>query len=232
MKNHVTGGSPRALSTSLGKMTALRTLKIDVRPELNVNTGLNNNITAPLDSGNVFSLAQLPNLEQLEVSLCLFGHTGGPALGGTMAIPREVLPQTLKTLVLLTNCDWELCGGIGKDGPCWGSMAAALQFLESLGDDLPCFPHLENLAYRFERDSCGDPFRSDSMRRQGDEAAEDSLCSRLQVISASFLNQNVHFLLQEKCYEGWREIDLQELANEQNEWMGGISMEMCADPFL
>lgn len=185
------------LSTILGNMTALRSLEIEIYPDADITSELYHNvITASLGPSDVLSLARLPNLQRLEVPLYMFAHMSSPALGGTIAVPREVLPQSLKHLVLLTRND---CGWpdfhIGE--PCWDSVATALGFLESLGDDLPCLPNLESVAYRSIDYSCGYPLVSAVPGGQDNEAPEDSTTSRLQAVCSTFSKQNVQFLLQE-----------------------------------
>lgn len=206
MQKRIAGGSRRELSTSLGKMTALQTLNIDIF----VASGFYNDSTPPLGSGNVLSLVQLLNLQHLEVPLSMFADVGTPAPGETTAVPREVLPQSLKTLVLLKPRECTSSGG-HSEGICWDAMNGALKFIDSIRDDLTCFPHLETLAYRFVRNSCGGLFLSAPTVSQDDESA-DSLRSRLQVIKASFSKQNIQFLLDEESYffDRWRRIDLQE----------------------
>ncbi|KAK7699401.1 hypothetical protein SLS64_011697 [Diaporthe eres] len=198
----------RDLSTSLGKLTALRTLKLDIYPDDLILSDQYNDVTASLGPGNVLNLAQLPILQHLEVPLYMFAHIGRLAVGGTAAVPQKALPRSLKSLVLLARLSCEENSFHEKE-VCWDSVDAALIFLESLRDDLPCFPHLESVAYWFESASCGNPFSSAVQGGQDDKAAEDSTLSRLQAIQASFSRHDVQFLVEEG--NDRRTIDLQDL---------------------
>lgn len=194
--NYIDRGSRRDLSTTFGRLTALRSLEIEIYLDPAITDDLYNVVTASLGPGNVLSLAQLPNLQRLGVPLFMFAHMSTPALGGTIANPREVLPRSLKTLVLLTQqeCGWP---DIHVEEPCWDSLATALKFFESLGNDLPYLPHLESVAYCSSEYSCGHPLASAVSGGQDNEKPENSTTSRLQAIRASFSKQNVQFLLQE-----------------------------------
>lgn len=200
---YITRGSRRGeLSTRLGRLTALRTLKLNFYPNFPINNDFYNDIIESLGPGSVLSLAQLPILQHLEVSLYMFAHTAQLDLDGTItvAVPHKTLPRSLKSLVLLAQLGCEEGPWIpvhGKSEACWDSADAALKFLESFVHDLPCFPNLESVAYCFRTLSCGNPFSSAVQGSQEDEAAEDSVLPRLQAIHASFTRHNVQFLLQE-----------------------------------
>lgn len=206
-RNYVGRGSRRDLSTTFGRLTALRSLEIKIYPDPAITSNLYNLVTASLGPGNVLSLAQLPNLQRLGVPSYVFAHMSRPALGGTIAIPRDVLPQSLKTLVLLTqrDCGWP---GLHVEEQCWDSLATALKFLESLGNDLPYLPHLESVAYCSMEYSCGHPLASAVSGGQDNEKPENSTTSRLQAVRASFSKQNVQFLLQEGDMTNSRPIEL------------------------
>lgn len=208
---YIAHGRRGALSTKIGILTALRTLKIHLYPNPLTND-LYNDVTASLGPGNVLNLAQLPILEHVEVPLYMFAHVGRLGLGGTTAVPQKALPRSLKSLVLLAQLT---CGdrleSLHKEDVCWDSVDAANSFLESVGDEVPCFPHLESVAYSFRTTSCGNPFSSAFQGSQDDEAAEDSTLSRLQAIHASFSRQNVQFLVQQTSEHDRRTVDLQDL---------------------
>lgn len=210
--NYIDRGSRRDLSTTFGRLTALRSLEIEIEPYPTITSDLYNVITASLGPGNVLSLAQLPNLQRLGVPLYMFAHMSRPALGGTLAVPREVLPQSLKILVLLTqhDCGWP---DIHVEEPCWDSLATALKFLESLGNDLPYLPHLESVAYCFSEYTCGNPLAFAFSGGQDNETPEDSTTSRLQAVRASFSKQNVEFIPQEGDMTESRPIELRELGD-------------------
>lgn len=193
---YVGGDNRRDLSTSLGKLTALRTLKLDIYPDDLILSDQYNDVTASLGPGNVLNLAQLPILQHLEVPLYMFAHIGRLAVGGTAAVPQKALPRSLKSLVLLAQLSCEE-DSLHEKEVCWDSVDAALIFLESLRDDLPCFPHLESVAYCFRSSSCGNPFSSAVQGSQDDKEAEDSTLSRLQAIHSSFSRQDVQLLFQE-----------------------------------
>lgn len=202
-------GSRGELSRRLGKLTALRTLKLHFYPNDSINNDFYKDITESLGPGRVLSLAQLPILQHLEISLYMFAHSGQLILDGTVttAVPHRILPRSLKSLVLLAQLSCEEGPWIpvhGKNEVCWDSGEAAVFFLESFAHDLPCFPNLESVAYCFRTLSCGNPFvnpfSSAVPGNQEYEAFEDYVLPRLQAIHASFLRHNVQFLLQEGSF--------------------------------
>lgn len=200
LKSYLERGSRRELSTSLGKLTALKTLKIDLYPKKGTMTNdLYNDIAASLGPGKVLSVAQLPNLHKVEVPLCMFARTGLSGLEGISAIPGEVLPRSLKTLVLLDSCS--------TVDICLKGMVNDLEYLESFGDDLSRLPHLESVAY------CPCYRISELLttvrRSDDDETYEKSILYRLPLIRTLFSKQNVQFLLQERYNR--RTIDLEDL---------------------
>lgn len=160
---------------------------------------LYNDIAASLGPGKVLSVAQLPNLHKVEVPLCMFARTGLSGLEGISAIPGEVLPRSLKTLVLLDSCS--------TVDICLKGMVNDLEYLESFGDDLSRLPHLESVAY------CPCYRISELLttvrRSDDDETYEKSILYRLPLIRTLFSKQNVQFLLQERYNR--RTIDLEDL---------------------
>lgn len=199
----------RDLSTTLAEMESLRTFKIDIYfPDASIIHNPHDDTTTSLGPGNVLNLAQLPNLQHVEVPLYMFAHRAQSALGVTTAVPQKALPRSLKSLVLLARLSCRARGS-HVQAECLDSVTAALEFLEAFGVDLPSFPHLERVTYSFDYRSCGSLFSWSAFRRGHDnEEAEFSTRSRLEDISASFSKQNVEFLLQTS---GGRIVDLQEL---------------------
>lgn len=208
IEDDVSHANRQELSTILRKLPALRTLRLNLYPSVGIQSSLHSEITASLGPYSVLDLSELPNLQHLEVPFYMFAHMGGPAPESAIAIPRAVLPHSLDTLVLLAQHDYGLgsCYQSGEED-CWDSIDAALQFLESLSDDLYYLPLLRTVAYRFDRHGCGDPFLA------AYERGED-LCvsSRLRAIHKSFSNQNTRLLVQEVAYGGkMYTTDLEEL---------------------
>lgn len=203
LSHYTSNGSMRDLSSSLGKISALQTLKVSIYPHANVTGFEYARTIGQLGPGSVLGLAQLPNLQHLEVPLYMLARTNVSWLppGEATAVPREVLPKSLKSLVLLAHrkCLCWSWGPDSRDGQqriCWDSRTAACNFLESLGHDLACFPELETVGYCFITKSCAKAFPPMSAVNGDDQAAKDFIGSRLRVICASYLERNVQFCLQ------------------------------------
>lgn len=203
-------------SIVLKKKIALRKLKIDIcYPEEALSTRLYDRVAGSLGPDKVLNLAQLPFLRHVEVPLFMFAHTRPSGLGRNTAVPHDVLPQALGNLVLLAHNE---CAH--PDGEaCWDSMAAALEFLESLGRVLTNFDQLKTVAYCFRTDSCANPMRIAATESQDSPppgaSSEDSpgysTRSRLQAINETFAEQNVKFYVKETISElGRQTIDLRE----------------------
>ncbi|KAH8777782.1 hypothetical protein F5883DRAFT_613987 [Diaporthe sp. PMI_573] len=205
LEHYIARGSRRDLSTTLGKMTALRILETDMYPNPDITSRLYGDITASLGPGNVLSLARLPNLEQIQIPLYMFAHVGPPPFGAVAAIPREVLPRSLKSMTLLAHCK---CGLTYERQPCWDSTTSLLEFLESLRDDLVWFPELETVTYCFGSRSCGHPYWRSLTYSPGEDEDEDFIHSRLQAIQDAFWKHKVQFRLQKLGHEGTQIIDL------------------------
>lgn len=171
-------GSPPDLSTAFGKFLALRILTIHIYPD-DTTSDVYDAFTALVGPRMALDLEQLPNLQQIEIPLYMIVHAG----------PREILPRSLKTLVLhsLDECEWNEY----TDCLCWDWERDPYSFLESLRDDLPYFPHLQSVEYCFGSVSCG----SLGWKVQDSEAERIATQARLQAISASFAKQNIQFFL-------------------------------------
>lgn len=206
LKSFLERGSRRELSTSLGKLTAIRTLKIDLLPHGYITNDLYNDMAASLGPSKVLSVAHLPDLQKLEVPLYMFTRRALPGLEGTTAIPREVLPRSLKTLVLLNSCKTILTH---QEGICLERMADALEYLESFGDDFPCLPHLESVAYCPCPSISRSQFSTTVRWNKDDEAYENSILHRLQLVRTLFSRHNIQFLLQNR--RDRQTIDLEDL---------------------
>lgn len=193
LKYYITHGSRRDLSTALGKLTALRILDITMYTDCTIADHLYYDTARTLGPAKVLNLAQLPNLQHITVPMYIFVHSGPLYVGEKAAIPREVLPQALRTLELVITHE---CEDTYEEDACgWDIMDAALGFLESFIDELSCFPHLQSVACSFDYGNWGPPLPSTLTLGQVNDRHESSISSRLRAISASFSKQNVEFSL-------------------------------------
>lgn len=192
-------GMHRELSTALGGMTALRTLRINSSPraELSINFCRYMVGKSPDAPARVISLANLPNLRHLEVSSFIVAEMGPSGFNGSTVVPHEILPQALETLILLgqRKCSHP------QGRACWDSITVTLGFLETLGSNLSRFDKLKTVGYSFDPSSCGNPTLAAAPWNQGDEAPEDSTRWRLLSIDECYSESKVEFFLQERTTE-------------------------------
>lgn len=193
LEHYMDQGSRRDLSQALAKMTFLRKLEINLYPSFAITTdAVYPAIAASFGRGHTLSLAQLRDLEHIEVPSYMFANIGLPNLGRGAAVPRVALPRSLKKLVLLAHCHH---GYRHERQLCWDSITSTLEFLESLGDDLHQFPQLETVTYCYAVDSCGNPFWTRVAGHEGHKEDDDRNLSRLRKIQVAFSKQNVRFIL-------------------------------------
>lgn len=202
-------GMHGALSTALGGMTALRTLKINSSPrgDFSINFCRYMVAKSPASTLRVLNLAHLPNLRHVEISSFIMARMSSSGFDGSTVVPHEVLPQSLETLILLgqRKCSHP------EGKACWDSMEITLGLLEALGRDLHRFGQLRTVGYRFDPSSCGNPILETAPRSQEEEALRDSDRRRLLAIEEFYSKSNVVFFLQNRTSDlEWEKLGLQD----------------------